>query len=712
LLKFGRSVAKNRWIILVLSIALLLPSVLGMAKTRINYDMLDYLPSNMETVKGQDILMKEFGKGAFSFVIVEGMQDRDVAKLKTEIEAVDHVDTVLWYDSYVDLSVPKEALPDSVYKKFNSGDTTLLAVFFDTSTSADATMEAVKQIRNLTTKQVYVSGMSALVTDLKAICEKEEPIYVTIAIACACAAMMLTLDNWLAPLIFLICIGITVVYNMGTNFFLGEISYITKALAAVLQLAVTMDYSIFLWHSFEEQKTLHPEDKKEAMAQAIAATITSVTGSSITTIAGFVALCFMSYTMGMDLGTVMAKGVLLGVIGAVTILPAFILIFDKPLEKLNHKSLLPRMDGLAKFITKHYLVFLIAFVILLVPAIFGYKNMQTYYDFTNVLTSSDKKNMNMEDLQFLTADEKLTSDYDISTTEMVLCDADLPANKAQEMLSRINKVDGVMYALGLNSVLGPTVPEEMAPQSVLDDLKSDNHQLILINSSYKVSTDEVNKQCSEINTIIKEYDPSAMLIGEAPCTKDLISVTNKDFGVVDTISIVAVFVIILLVLKSISLPFILVAVIELAIFINLGIPYYTNVTLPFIAPICISTIQLGATVDYAILMTTRYKQERLGGCEKHQAIQNALTFAVPSIIVSALGFFAATFGVALYSNVDIVSSMCNLVARGAIVSMLSVIFVLPAMLMLLDKLVCATTLDLRCLTKKAAVKKNKEASLS
>jgi predicted RND superfamily exporter protein len=709
LLKFGKAIAKWRWPILILSLALLLPSILGIAKTRINYDMLDYLPDSMETVQGQNILMDEFGKGAFSFVVVEGMQDRDVAKLKTEIEKVDHVDTVLWYDSYLDLSVPKEALPDSIYEKFNSGDTTLLAVFFDTSTSADETMEAIHQIRSLTGKQAYVSGLSALVTDLKAICEKEEPIYVTIAVCCALAAMMLTLDNWLAPLIFLVCIGITVVYNMGTNAIMGEISYITKALAAVLQLAVTMDYSIFLWHSYEEQKTLQPNNT-DAMAHAIAATITAVTGSSITTIAGFIALCFMSYTMGMDLGIVMAKGVLLGVIGSVTILPSFLLIFDRPLTKLQHKSLLPRMGGLARFITKHYLVFLIAFVILLVPAIYGYNHMETYYDFTHILSSEDKQNIDSDELQFLTANDKLTENYNIATTEMVLCDADLPANKAQEMLKRIDNVDGVMYALGVNSVLGPTVPEEMAPQSVLDELKSSNHQLILVNSSYKVSTDEVNKQCDEINAIIKEYDPSAMLIGEAPCTKDLISVTDKDFQVVDTISIALVFVIILLVLKSISLPVILVAVIELAIFINLGIPYYTNVSLPFIAPICISTIQLGATVDYAILMTTRYKQERLGGAEKHVAITRALEFSIPSIIVSALGFFAATFGVSVYSNVDIVSSMCNLFSRGAIVSMLSVIFVLPAMLMLLDRLVCATTLHMSGLVKKNHHNKE-EASL-
>jgi predicted RND superfamily exporter protein len=695
---FSNAVVKARWPILIVALLLLIPSVFGMLGTRINYDMLDYLPSDMETVEGQNILMDEFGKGAFSFVIVEGMDERDTAALKENIEQVDHVDTVLWYDSLADLSIPMDVLPDEIYDAFNAGDATMIAVFFDTSTSADATMDAISQIRTLAGRQVFVSGMSAMVTDLKALCEKEEPVYVGLAVALACVAMMLTLDNFLAPIVFLVSIGMAILYNMGTNIFLGEISYITKALAAVLQLGVTMDYSIFLWHSYEEHRALCT-DRHEAMSEAIAATITSVTGSSITTIAGFIALCFMSYTMGLDLGIVMAKGVLLGVIASVTILPSLILVLDKPLQKLHHKSIIPPMGGLAKFITRHYLPILLIFAILLVPAIYGYNNKTIYYDFSGTL--SEASGLSAEDIPFSVANEKLEQDFGVSTTHMILCNANLPGKDAKAMLSEIESVDGVSYALGVNSVLDPAIPEDVVPQEVLSQLKSGKYQLILINSAYTVSTDEVNHQIDEINTILKKYDPDGMLIGEAPCTKDLIEVTDTDFNVVNAISIVAIFIIILLVMKSASLPIILVAVIESAIFINLGIPYYTNVTLPFIAPICITTIQLGATVDYAILMTTRYKQERLAGNAKRDAILTALTVSIPSIIVSAFGFFAATFGVALYSNIDIISSMCELMARGALISMVSVIFALPSLLMLLDKLICATTAKMRGLGKKS-----------
>ena len=690
MLKFSKAVVKYRIPILILALVLLFPSCLGMARTRVNYDMLDYLPDSMETVKGQNILMDEFGKGAFSFVIVEGMSDKDVAALEASIEAVPHVDTVLWYDDVFSTGVPKEILPAKYYDAFCSGDATMMAVFFDTSTSADETIEAVTQIRSLADKQCYVSGLSALVTDLKALCEKEEPIYVTIAVLCALAAMMLLLDSWLAPVLFLASIAIAVLWNLGTNFFLGEISYITKALAAVLQLAVTMDYSIFLWHSYTEEKTRYA-DNREAMAHAIAGTITSVTGSSLTTIAGFLALCFMSYTMGADLGIVMAKGVLLGVIGSVTVLPALLLLFDKPLEKTRHRSILPHMRKLAGGITKTWWVSLIVFVIVLIPAAIGYAHTPVYYDFTEILTSSDVENIDTDDMGFLLADSKLEKDFGISSTHMIICDSSLSHRDAKAMLAEIDKVDGVKYSLGLDSVVGSLVPEDAVPEKFRSALKSGDYQLILINSSYKVSTDECNAQIDEINAILKKYDPNGMLIGEAPCTKDLIRVTDRDFTVVTWISIAAVFLIIALVLKSVTLPIVLVAVIEFAIFINLGIPYYTGFSMPFIAPVCISTIQLGSTVDYAILLTTRYRQERALGADKRAAVTAALDASIPSILVSALGFFAATFGVGVYSNISLVSSMCNLVARGAIVSMLSVIFILPALLMLLDGVIRKTS---------------------
>lgn len=690
MLKFGRGVVKHRVLILILAVLLMVPAVFGMANTRINYDMLDYLPEDMDTVIGQNILLEDFGKGAFSFVIVEGMEPKDVAVLREKISQVDHVDTVLWYDSLADLSIPMELLPQKYYDIFNSGDATMMAVFFDTSTSADATMEAITEIRNIAGKQCFVSGMSALVTDLKALCEKEEPIYVAIAVLCACGAMMLLLDSWLIPFVFLACMGVTILYNMGTNYFMGEISYITKALAAVLQLAVTMDYSIFLWHSYCEEK-VRKDSREEAMAQAVADTVTSVVGSSATTIAGFLALCFMSYTMGVDLGIVMAKGVLLGVLGSVTILPALILVLDKPLEKTRHRSLIPKMDKVAGFITSKYWIFLVLFLVILVPAVIGYTNTPVYYDFTNILSGD----IDPEDVRFLEANEKLNEDFGVASTHMILCRSDLPGKDAQKMLKEIEDLDGVEYALGLDSLLGGRLPEEVLPESLVEVLKSDRYQLMLVNSSYRVSTDDCNRQIDEINAIIKKYDEGAMLIGEAPCTKDLISVTDHDFEVVNWISIGAIFLIIALVLKSASLPFILVAVIEFAIFINLGLPYYTGQELVFIAPICISTIQLGSTVDYAILMTTRYKKERREGQDKKGAVTTALAASMPSILVSALGFFAATFGVAVYSNIDIIGSMCNLMARGAIISMLSVIFVLPSMLMLLDGLILRTGLGFR-----------------
>lgn len=686
-MKFGKWVVKCRIPILILAVALLVPSLIGMIMTRINYDMLTYLPGDIDTVVGQDILMDEFGKGAFSFVIIEGMDPKDVSSLREDISHVDHVDTVLWYDDFADVSVPMEILPSKLYDAFNSGDSTMLAIFFDTSTSSDDTMEAITAIRSIAGKQCFVSGMSAMVTDLKDLCEKEEPIYVGIAVALACVAMMIFMDNWITPFVFLMSIGMAILLNMGTNYFLGEISYLTKALSAVLQLAVTMDYSIFLWHSYEEQKSMY-EDNKEAMAVAINNTLTSVVGSSITTVAGFIALCFMSYTLGLDLGIVMAKGVILGVIGCVTTLPSMILVLDKLLQKTSHKSLLPDMGKVASGITKVFPVFLILFLGLVLPSYLSYKatNNEVYYDLGETLP---------EDMAYVVANSKLQEDFGVGATHMVLVSTDVSDTDVRAMIHEMENVEGIKYALGLESVVGPLVPEEMLPESVKEVLKSDDWELLLVNSEYKTATDEVNAQINELNTILKKYDSKGMLIGEAPCTKDLIETTDEDFKVVNTVSIVAIFVIIALVEKSITLPLILVAVIELSIFINLGLAHLTGTSLPFIAPICISTIQLGATVDYAILMTTRYKQERYEGRDKREAVTNALKVSIPSIIVSAMGLFSATFGVALYSDVDIISSLCDLMARGAIVSMFAVILFLPAMFMLFDKMICVTSIGFR-----------------
>lgn len=686
-MRFSKAVVRGRVAILILTVLLMIPAVFGMLGTRINYDMLNYLPDDMDTVIGQNALLEDFGKGAFSFIVVENMPEKDVAALQEKLESVEHVETVLWYNSLMDTSIPMQLLPDKLYDAFNTGDATMMAVFFDTATSADETMDAIREIRSIAGKQCFVSGMSALVTDLKDLCEQEEPIYVAIAVVLACVAMMVFLDSWLIPFVFLASIGAAILLNLGSNWFMGEISYITKALSAVLQLAVTMDYSIFLWHSYNEQRAIYP-DKCEAMAHAISATLTSVVGSSITTIAGFLALCFMSFTLGRDLGIVMAKGVLLGVLSCVTVLPSLILLLDKPLQKTRHRSILPKMDGLAKGVTKVFPVFLALFVVLAPVFYFAYDktNDEVYYDMGQCLP---------EDMEYVIANSKLSEEFDIASTHMLLVDASLPSKQVRSMISDMEQVDGVKYVLGLESVVGAGVPEEILPDSVRSILKSDKWELLLINSEYKVASDEVNAQIDSLNAILKKYDPTGMLIGEAPCMKDMIETTDHDFKVVNAVSILAIFLIILLVERSISLPFLLIAVIELAIFINLGLPHFLGQSLPFIAPICISTIQLGATVDYAILMTTRYKAERLAGKEKRPAVITALSTSLPSIIVSGMGLFAATFGVAIYSDIDIISSMCMLMARGAIVSMLCVILILPALLLLCDRLVCATTLGMR-----------------
>lgn len=684
MIKFGKTVVKLRIPILILSFLLLIPSAIGYFNTRVNYDILTYLPKDIETMKGQDILLDEFGTGAFSFCVVDGMEPKDISAMREEMAQVDHVKDVIWYDSILDVSIPMEMLPDDLYEFFNNkdADSTLMVVLYDTSMSADETMEAIETIRGLVKDQCFISGMSAVVTDTKNLSAQEVPIYVLIAVILAVVVLSLTMDSAIMPLFFLLSIGMAIVYNLGSNVFKGEISYVTQALAAVLQLGVTMDYSIFLWHSYEEQQERFNGDKKRAMAHAISGTITSVVGSSITTVAGFIALCFMSFTLGMDLGVVMAKGVIFGVICCVTVLPSMILVFDKVIEKTKHKPIIPDLGIISKWIVKHYRAFIVAFIIILIPAVYGYNHTDVYYDLAGTLPES---------LDSITANNKLNDEYDMGATHMILADSHLSSKEAKAMLSEIEKVDGVKMALGYDSLVGPGIPKDIIPDDIKDVLQSENYQLMIVSSEYAVASDEVNAQCEEINNIIKKYDSNAMLIGEAPCTKDLIEITDEDFTRVSAVSIGAIFFIILLVFKSASLPVILVAVIEFAIFINMGIPCYTHTTLPFIASIVIGTIQLGATVDYAILMTNKYKRARSRGAEKKDAITTALEGSIQSIIVSALSFFAATFGVGMYSNIDMISSLCSLMARGAIISMFVVIFILPSMFMVFDRLICASS---------------------
>ncbi len=675
--KFGRKVVQIRIPILLISLALLIPSFLGYVGTRVNYDILSYLPKDIETMVGQDILVEEFGTGAFSMFIVEGMEAKEVVRLKEEIEQIERVEKVVWYDTVMDISIPMEMMPEEIYRAFNSGDATMMAIIFDETTSADGTMEAIEDIRRVAGRSCFLSGMSAVVTDTKNLSEKEAPIYVCIAVLLSCLVLSLTMDSFLIPFLFLLSIGMAILYNLGSNIFLGEISYITKALSAVLQLGVTMDYSIFLWHSYQE-KIPEAADNKEAMAKAIGETITSVVSSSLTTVAGFIALCFMSFTLGMDLGVVMAKGVVFGVATCVTILPSMILVFDKALEKTKHKALLPDLKGIGEFVTRHYRVFILLFAAMLFPAIFGYRNTKVYYNLDETLP---------KDLASIIANDKLNEKFDMNATHMLLLSADLPGREVKSMTEELKAVDGVNWVLGLNAVKGDMIPEEMVPDSLKGALESDNWQLLLIGSQYKVASEEVNDQCSRISAVCKSYDSRGMLVGEAPCTKDLIEITDQDFKTVSVVSIGVIFVIIFLVFKSAALPVILVSVIEMAIFVNMGIPYYTGTQIPFIASVVIGTIQLGATVDYAILMTTRYRKERYGGVSRKEAVAIACQSSVKSIVVSALSFFAATFGVGLYSNIDMISSLCTLMARGALVSMVSVIFILPSMFMVFDRII-------------------------
>lgn len=684
--KFGRGVVKLRVPILIVSVLLLIPSIFGFLSTRINYDILSYLPSDIETMKGQDIMLDEFGKGGFSLVMLDGMEDKDVEKVKEKIEKVDHVCDVLWYDTLADVSLPKEVLPDDIYDFFNTDNSTMMAVFFDEATSADGSLEAVKEIRSIAGEQCFVSGMSSVVEDIKDLTMQEAPMYVVIAVILTSIILALTMDSFLIPLFFMLSVGMAIIYNMGTNFIQGEISFITEALAAVLQLAVTIDYSIFLWHSYKEEKEKHPGDNKEAMAVAIGKTITSVVSSSITTVAGFLALCFMSYELGMDMGIVMAKGVVIGVICCITVLPSMILVFDKALEKTMHKDLVPSLEKPSKFIIKHHAAFIVLFIVVLIPAVYGQINTNVYYNLTDTLP---------KDLNSVIANSKLDEEYHMATTHMLLVDADMQPKEVNSMLDEMGKVDGVSFSMSLDTLIGPSIPREIVPDSITKILKSDKWQLMLIGSEYKVASDEENAQIDELSKILKSYDKDGMLIGEAAATKDLIDITDHDFKVVNIVSIAAIFIIILIALRSVSLPIILVAVIEFAITVNMGVPCFTNTTIPFIASVVIGTIQLGATVDYAILMTTRYKTERNAGKDKHEAVTIALTTSMKSIMVSALGFFASTFGVGVYSSVDMISQLCTLMSRGAIISMITVICILPSMLMLFDKVIINTTMGMK-----------------
>lgn len=683
--KLSHLIVKLRYVILIVAIALLVPSAIGYFNTRVNYDILTYLPKDIETMKGQDILLDQFGTGSFVLYVAEGMEEKDVANLKSKIENVDHVADVIWYDSVMDLSVPMEMLPTEVYDAFNSDDATMMFVVFDEGTSSDGTMQAIEDIRKISDKQCFMSGMSAIVTDTKNMAEKETPIYVGIAVLLAVIVLSLTMDSYLIPLFFLLSIGMAIVYNMGTNVFKGEISFITQSLSAVLQLGVTLDYSIFLWHSYQEELERN-DDKKDAMANAISATFTSVLGSSITTVAGFIALMFMSFTLGLDLGTVMAKGVIFGVIGCVTILPSMILVFDNLIEKTKHKPLMPEFNRIPKFVAKHYLAFLAIFLVLLYPAIYGNNHTSVYYDLTQTLPDS---------LESVQGANEVDEKFEMNSAYMLLVDKNLDSASMNQMIKELKNTDGILAVLGTDSLLGPALPREFIPEDALDKLESDEWKMVLLTTDYKIASDEINAQINQVDKIVKSYDPKAMVVGEAPCTKDLINITNHDFNVVNTVSIGLVFLIIAFVLKSVSLPFILVAVIEFAIFVNMGLPFYTKTTIPFISSVVIGTIQLGATVDYAILMTTRYLNERKNGHDKKEATLIALSTSMKSVIVSALSFFAATFGVGLISSIDMIGSLCNLMARGAIISMFTVLLVLPAMYMLFDWLIVKTTFGMK-----------------
>ena len=678
---FGSAVVKVRHLILILAFILLVPAVWGYTHTRVNYDILTYLPDSIETIKGQDILMNEFGTGAITMLIVEDKNDKEIVALKQEIEKVEHVKKVLWYDSFADITIPKEMLPEKIRDAFMKGNATMMAITYDSSTSSDETMGAVTEIRKVLDSGCYLQGMSAVITDTKDLAESEEPIYVALAVLLSSIILALSMDTFLAPVFFLLSIGIAIIYNLGSNYFFGEVSYITKALAAVLQLGVTMDYSIFLWNSFKENELTH-EDAKEAMATAINETLKSVVGSSVTTIAGFAALCFMRFRFGLDVGLVMMKGVALGVICCVTVLPSMILIFEKAIEKTRHKPLLPTFSKIPAFVQKHNKAVFLVFLLAWIPAIYGYTHYDVYYDIIQTLP---------QELPSMVANRKMDETFGMNNTLMILADANMDAKSGDRMSQEIKKVSGVSSVISVDSFMGEGIPREMLPEAAKEELYGGGYQLMLVASEYITASDEMNQQIDTINEIIHRYDSKAMLIGDAPCTKDLITISNHDFNVVNWTSIGIIAAIILFVFTSLSLPVLLVLVIECAIFINMGLAYYTGTSLPFIASIVIGTIQLGSTVDYAILMTSRYQVERRSGKSKREAVLIAHKTSIQSIFVSAMSFFAATFGVGMYSGISVISSLCMLMARGALISMVTVIFALPAVLLLFDPIIIRTS---------------------
>ena len=694
MVKVGKWIAKHKVLVLLIGLLLVFPSMIGIAKTRVNYDLLSYLPETLETVKGQDIMVDEFGMGAFSMVVVENMEMKDIQKLEDEFSQVEHVKDVLWYDDVADISLPVEMIPQDLREAFFKGDATMMLVLFDNTTSSDDAMDALTELRKIANKQCFISGMTGVVTDIKNIAMKELPIYVVIAAVLSLVVLELTSGSFVVPFLFLLSIGLAILYNLGSNIILGETSYITQALTAVLQLGVTMDYSIFLLNSYEENKKRFPEDKNRAMGHAIANTFKSVAGSSVTTVAGFIALCVMTFALGRDLGIVMAKGVVIGVICCVTILPALVLFFDKPIEKTQHKLLMAKMDKPSAFITKHYKVWILVFLVFLFPAIYGNNHTKIYYNIAESLPATLDSNV---------ANDELKNVFDMSNIHMIMMDKNMDSKEKQKMLNEIDQVDGVKWSISMNSLIGSTIPDSMIPEDIKKIFKGKDYELAFICSEYGSATDEVNAQIKAIDKIVKSYDKSGMVIGEAPLMKDLQDTTDADLVRVNVISIGAIFLIIMFLFKSISLPIILVAVIEFAIMINMAIPFYQGVSLPFVASIVIGAIQLGATVDYAILMTTRYQRERQRGKDKMESISIAHKTSMPSIISSGLSFFAATFGVSCYSQVEMIGSICTLLARGAIISMIVVLFVLPAMFMIFDKLICKTSIGFLG-DKKAAVK--------
>lgn len=685
MIKFGKWIAKHKKLIVALSLILLIPSVIGISKTRINYDILSYLPNSLETVKGQDIMVDQFGAGAYSMIIVEDMKLQDVQKLKQKLEKTEHVDKIIWYDDIADLSVPKEMLPQKIRNVFFHKNATLMIAMFDKTTSSDETMDAVTHMRHIVGKQCFLSGMSGVVTDIKNLVIQEIPIYITIAAILSFLVLCLSMDSFMVAILFLLSIGIAILYNLGTNIFLNDVSYLTMALTAILQLGVTMDYSIFLLHSYEDNLVRFENDKNRAMAHAISNTFKSVAGSSVTTIAGFIALCFMTFALGANLGIVMAKGVVIGVVCCITILPALILVFDPLIERTKHRCLMPDFTSASHFITKHYKAFIVIFLVMLFPAVYGNNHTGIYYNIDKSLP---------QDLPSNVANKKLSDEFHMSNIHMILLKNGLSSKEKTNMQKEIDKVDGVEWCLGMNSIIGSSIPSDMIPDSMKETLQSDDYEMQFICSKYKSATKEVNQQIKQINSIVKKYSSQSMVIGEAPLMNDLETVTDVDLRNVNMASIAAIFVIILIVFRSISLPFLLVAVIEFAINVNMAIPYYTGLTLPFVASIVIGTIQLGATVDYAILMTSRYQKERLRGAGKKDSIRIAHETSMQSIITSGSSFFAATVGIAFYSNIDMISSICTLLARGAIISTIAVICILPAIFMVFDKVICKTTLHM------------------